>query len=159
MAAWYVMTREDWYQLLIALPAEGVKRHFDTEDKCIERLATVRWPAGVFCSSCGAKDVGRIKTRKSYQCRECRHQFTVTSETILHRTHLDLATWFIAAELMITAYERDRAQDLLTSEKLKTKLKVTYKVAYDLRRKLNADLAHPSGGLIGRCICVGSGSV
>lgn len=144
---------DHWRQLLKALPPEGINRHFKTEAKCVRRLKKVRWPGKVICGACGSADIGKIKTRKYYQCRECRRQFSVTSDTICHRTHLDLKVWFTAAELIIQASKSDRARELLTSEKLRTELEVTYKVAYDLRKKLRVDLAQPDGGLIGRCIC------
>ena len=145
---------DHWQQLLKALLPGGINHHFKTEAQRVRQLKAVRWPHGVLCYACGSSDIGKIKTRKYYQCRECRRQFSVTSDTICHRTHLDLKVWFTAAELIIQASKSDRARELLTSEKLSTELGVTYKVAYDLRKKLRADLAQPDGGLIGRCICI-----
>ena len=145
---------EHWEQLSMALPPKGVIGHFKTEARCMRRLKTVRWPKELICVACGSIDIGKIKTRKNFQCRDCRHQFSVTSDTLCHRTHLDLMTWFVAAEAMIGAYKQDRVRDLLTSENLRMKLDVTYKVAYSLRSKLRKDLVRPGGGLIGHCICV-----
>tara|TARA_R110002072_G_scaffold108792_1_gene235814 strand:+ start:1421 stop:1630 length:210 start_codon:yes stop_codon:yes gene_type:complete len=68
-------------------------------------------------------------------------------------------TWFIGAETMIAAHAKGRAQDLLTSERLSGKLGVTYKVAYQLRKKLRADLLQQGGGLLGHCICVGPSAI
>ncbi len=145
---------EHWKLLLDALPQSGVNRYFKTEARCVRRLKEVRWPDGIVCEGCGSKNVGKIRTRKTYQCRECRDQFSVTSGTICHRKHLDLMEWFYAAELIISASAKDHTRDILSSEGLKKKLGVTYKVAYDLRKKLKSDLLQPHGGLIGRCICV-----
>ncbi|RKE95559.1 transposase [Sulfitobacter guttiformis] len=143
-----------WMDLSKALPSIAVDKHFHTEGKCIRRLKSVRWPKGLTCSACGSSNIGKIKTRKPYQCRECRHQFSVTSGTICHRSHLDLQQWFIAAEMIISANVSSRRIELQTSERLKQRFEITYKVAFDLRKKLRTDLILPSGGLIGRCICV-----
>lgn len=62
--------------------------------------------------------------------------------------------WFYAAELIIGASAKDHTRETLSSEGLKKKLGVTYKVAFGLRKKLKSDLLQPHGGLIGRCICV-----
>ncbi len=149
---------EHWEQLSAALPSEGVRRYFRTEARCVRRLRSVRWPKEIICVACASNDIGKIKTRKNFQCRKCRHQFSVTSDTLCHRTHLKLMTWFVAAETMISAYERGRAPELLTSENLRMKLRVTYKVAYGLRSKLRKDLLRPGGGLIGHCICINKNS-
>lgn len=150
---------DHWQQLLKALPPEGINRHFKSEPQRLRRLKAVRWPSKVTCEACGSADIGKIKTRKYYQCRECRRQFSVTSDTICHRTHLDLKVWFSAAELIIKASKSDRAYERLTSESLRSTLEVTYKVAYQLRKTLRADLAQQDGGLIGRCICINTKSV
>lgn len=65
-----------------------------------------------------------------------------------------MKVWFFAAELIIGASARDQNRETLTSERLKMRLGVTYKLAFDLRKKLKSDLLEPHGGLIGRCICV-----
>lgn len=148
-----------WTRLSMALPLGGVQACFKTETACISRMRKVRWPEGVKCPGCGSASIGRIKTRKNYQCCVCRRQFSVTTDTICHRTHLGLMTWFIGAETMIAAHAKGRAQDLLTSERLSGKLGVTYKVAYQLRKKLRADLLQQGGGLLGHCICVSPSAI
>jgi hypothetical protein len=37
-----------------------------------------------------------------WQCAGCRHQASVTAETVLHRTKTPLTVWFWAAYLMTT---------------------------------------------------------
>lgn len=62
--------------------------------------------------------------------------------------------WFTAAELIIEASKSERSHELLTPKALSAKLDVRYKVAYELLKRLRADLALPDGGLIGGCICI-----
>ncbi|MEH6755826.1 MAG: hypothetical protein V7788_16885 [Alphaproteobacteria bacterium] len=49
----------------------------------------------MICSACGSSNIGNIETRKPYQCKECRHQFTQISGTICHGAHLELKDWFM----------------------------------------------------------------
>jgi transposase-like protein len=149
---------EHWEQLFQTLPQQGVSRYFTSEPMCLKRLYDVRWPSGIICSACGSNDIGNIETRKPYQCRKCRHQFTLISGTICHGAHLELKDWFLAAELIISANISERAQELQTSEQLRKKISVTYKVAFALRAKLQTDLTLPGGGLIGHCICINKNS-
>ena len=55
---------------------------------CLERL---RWPEGVTCPRCKDTRVSRIKDYARYECVGCEYQFTVTSGTIFHDSHLPLA--------------------------------------------------------------------
>jgi transposase-like protein len=41
-----------------------------------------------------------ISTRNKYQCKVCRYQSSLTSETVMHKSHLPLKTWFWAIYLV-----------------------------------------------------------
>ena len=90
-----------------------VTKAFQSDEQCLAYLEDMRWPDGVRCPICGAKEVSKI-TRKSktknvraqlYQCLEktCNSQFSATSGTIFHDSHLPLSKWFMAIALMIDA--------------------------------------------------------
>src|SRR4051812_32198523 len=90
-----------------------VSKAFATDEQCLAYLEKMRWPAGVRCTTCGAKEVSVI-TRKAesknkrgqlYQCLEptCKQQFSATSGTIFHDTHLPLHKWFLAVALVTNA--------------------------------------------------------
>ena len=74
-------------------PAE-VSGSFPTEDGCEEFLFQQKWPDGFICPKCGCREFYHIKGRKLYQCKHCRHQSSVTTNTVMHRTHKPLTTWF-----------------------------------------------------------------
>ena len=79
----------------------GFTARFGTEDRCIEYLAGLRWPDGYVCGGCGGRGAWRLKERaRTYECRGCGHQESVTAGTIFHRTRTDLPKWFLAAYLM-----------------------------------------------------------
>src|SRR5262245_6752767 len=95
-----------------------VARDFASEDACLDYLEAQRWPGGVACLNCGSLKVGRsvstvknrktgkvVKTRRVYDCleAECGHQFSVTTGTIFHDSHLPLSKWFLAVALFINA--------------------------------------------------------
>src|SRR5437868_12607638 len=92
---------------------------FGTDEQCFQYIEKMRWPDGIVrCPTCGDKDVEkyerpdrepkrRSKTRDEkrakrpnrrlwfYICRnaDCREQFSPTSGTIFHDTHLPLIVW------------------------------------------------------------------
>lgn len=75
------------------------QKRFGTEKACAKVLANVRWPNGFQCPACGSKKHSFIATRKVYQCSSCRHQVSVTADTLLHATKVPLVKWFWAIYL------------------------------------------------------------
>ena len=69
---------------------------FSTEESCEEFLYQQKWPDGFICPKCGCREFYHIKGRKLYQCKHCRHQSSVTANTVMLRTHKPLMTWFQA---------------------------------------------------------------
>ena len=61
-----------------------------------------RWPDGFVCPRCGHRRAYTVAKRRHWQCVSCRHQASLTSGTILHRTKTALTAWFWAAYLMTT---------------------------------------------------------
>jgi transposase-like protein len=87
---------------------------FATDEQCLQYIGKMRWPDGVVrCPECGAKEVKRVersaesKNRRKwfYLCLEktCHNQFTPTSGTIFHDTHLPLIVWFQAITIILNA--------------------------------------------------------
>src|SRR5207248_8907999 len=73
---------------------------FGSDEKCREQLTALRWPKGVTCPRCQSESISTIAERDQYDCNACRYQFSVTSGTIFHDTHLPLSKWFLAIYLM-----------------------------------------------------------
>src|SRR5438105_5244787 len=96
---------------------------FATDEQCLQYIQEMRWPDGIVrCPACGGKDVKRVdrksdsKNRRKwfYLCLEksCHNQFTPTSGTIFHDTHLPLIVWFQAITLLLNAKKGISAKQL-----------------------------------------------
>ena len=75
---------------------------FSTEEACQKYLAFCRWPDGFVCPRCSNQSAYELVKLKRWQCTGCRHQVSVTAQTILHNTKIPLTVWFWAAYLMTT---------------------------------------------------------
>ena len=75
---------------------------FATEEACQQYLATCRWPDGFICPRCGHRRAYELLNQRRWQCVGCRHQVSLTAETVLHRTKIPLTQWFWTAYLMTT---------------------------------------------------------
>jgi transposase-like protein len=105
---------------------------FHSEDSCREYLEGLRWPDGIQCPRCESKSIRNSYTRNQYDCGSCGYQFSVTSGTILHDTHLPLSKWMMAVYLMIEARKG------VSALQLKRTLDVAYKTAWYLCHRIRA---------------------
>ena len=73
-------------------------RYFSDPQHCHDYLVSLKWPGGdVCCIECGSTNVGQIKSRRLFQCREkgCRKQFSIKVGTIFQDSPLGLDKWFV----------------------------------------------------------------
>ena len=101
-----------------------VNRSLETEDLCRELLKRLRWPFGVRCLRCKSHAVFELATQKKFECSECHYQFSITTQTIFHDTHLPLETWFLAVLLLLEARKR------MSAKQVQRTLRVSYKTAW-----------------------------
>jgi transposase-like protein len=121
-----------------------IYKELNTEEKCLAFLEHMRWPGGVKCLSCESLRITRVTTkgkrnkktgkvgpdRKLYQCNECRFQFTATTGTVYHDTHLPLSKWFLAIAL-ITESKKG-----ISANQLSRALGVQYRTAWYLAHRI-----------------------
>lgn len=103
---------------------------FHSEEACRNYLAELRWADGVQCPRCESKGISTKKARDQYDCNSCRYQFSVTSGTIFHDSHLPLWKWFLAAYLMMDSKKS------ISANQIKRMLKVSYKTAWYLCHRI-----------------------
>ncbi len=121
-----------------------VYKELNTEPKCLAFLERMRWPDGVKCLACNCSDItaltakgkrnkktGKIgPDRHLYQCKDCRFQFTATTGTVYHDTHLPLSKWFLAIAL-ITESKKG-----ISANQLSRALGVQYRTAWYLAHRI-----------------------
>src|ERR1019366_5961198 len=117
----------------------GNRGKFGTEEKCVAFLEVARWPEGVRCPVCGHAKISRIrakgkagKIRNLYQCLEksCRYQFSATTGTIFHDSHLPLTKWFAAIHVFMVSNEN------VSVNQLRQTLGVQYKTAQHVVQRI-----------------------
>ena len=110
------------------------------EEKCRDRLTSLKWPDGVKCPRCGSEKISRIKKRDQFDCDDCRYQFSVTARTIFHDSHLPLWKWFLAAYLMCESRKG------ISANQLKRSLGVSYKTAWYLCHRIRKAMEEATPG-------------
>lgn len=81
---------------------EAIK-YFADLDVSTQFMANMRWPNGVTCPLCESKNVGYIKTRRNWQCKGCKKQFTVKLGTVMEDSPIGLDKWLSAIWMIVNA--------------------------------------------------------
>jgi transposase-like protein len=115
---------------------------FGSDEKCRARLIELRWPNGVTCPRCKSKSVSTIAERDQYDCNACRYQFSVTSGTIFHDTHLSLSKWFLAIYLM------SESKKGVSALQIKRTLCIAYDTAWYLCHRIRAAMREINSDLL-----------
>jgi transposase-like protein len=102
---------------------------FATDGACLEYLSQVRWPEGVFCPQCGARNGWRTE-RGTWFCGACRRQTSPTAGTILHDLRTPIRKWFLAVWLLCTQ------KTGVSAKTLQRELQIGYKTAWLMLQKL-----------------------
>ena len=89
------------FQKGFSLPA--LFNEYGTDEQCSIALFNWKWPEGFVCPECGSSHYSALKCRNVFQCCRCRHQASITSNTIFADTKLPLRIWFLAIHLITQA--------------------------------------------------------
>jgi len=103
-----------------------VHEMFSTEAKCRELLKRLRWPEGALCPRCKGSAIPLNTNKDLLYCKDCDYQFTATSGTIFHDSHLSLIKWFVCVYLLCESRKG------MSANQIKRMLGVSYKTAWYL---------------------------
>ncbi|MGI8772965.1 MAG: IS1595 family transposase [Acidobacteriaceae bacterium] len=106
--------------------------YFADPDRCIEFFKARRWPNGVECPTCGAKDVRFIATRRMWECKQKhpRKQFSIKVGSIFEDSALGLDKWLTAAWLICNA------KNGVSSCEIARSIRVTQKTAWFMLHRI-----------------------
>jgi len=105
--------------------------NFGTDEKCRKALEQLRWQNGPKCPRCQS-DATPIANRFQYDCDKCHYQFSVTSGTIFHDSHLSLWKWFITVALICEAKKG------MSACQVQRTVGMSYKTAWYLCHRIRA---------------------
>ena len=143
------LTKTEIRRTLVSMNIIDIQKHYVSEDSCAAAVEKLRWPDGVRCPICGEIRISRFKSkgktgkvRRLLQCLEktCRYQFTATTGTIFHDSHLPLHKWFLAITLVCNAKKG------LSAKQMQRDLGVSYKTAWYLCHRIRNAMQRSSGG-------------
>ena len=105
-----------WAEGMVAASWEDFWEMFGTEERCEERLISLKRPEGFECPRCGHGEYAKVGGgRREYRCTGCNRQFSATVGTVLEGTKLPPAKWFRAIR-MVAANTRGASAQAVARE-------------------------------------------
>ena len=102
-----------------------VNRKYNTQQKCLNLLADLRWGKTVTCPNCNKSKIRTVDAKKKrYFCQSCKEQFSVFTDTIFEGTRLDLPKWFNTIAIVLNA------KSGMAAKEIQRNIGLTYKTAY-----------------------------
>jgi transposase-like protein len=96
---------------------------YNTQEQCLELLEKIRWGGVPKCPYCGSINSTNIQKESRYHCNHCFNSYSVTVNTLFHKTHVDLSKWFTAISLVL------KSQKNITVLELAAKIQVNKNTA------------------------------
>ena len=105
---------------------------FPDDDAAEKWFVEQRWPDGVCCTECGSMNVQVRRTRKPqpYRCRDCRKDFSVKTDSLMHGSNMGYQKWAMAVYLVTTGLKG------ISSLKLGRDLGITQKSAWHMAHRI-----------------------
>jgi transposase-like protein len=113
-------------------------KYFTDPDTCLRFVADLRWPEGITCPRCQAKEPRFIKTRRIWECKGCRKQFSVKVGTIFEDSALPLDKWLCAIWMIVNA------KNGVSSYEIHRSLGITQKSAWFMMHRIRLALQRGS---------------
>ncbi|MEZ5339264.1 MAG: IS1595 family transposase [bacterium] len=113
-------------------------RYFADADVCFEFVKRMRWPEKVTCPMCGCNEHSFLSTRKMWQCKSCKKQFSIKKGTIFEDSPLKLDKWLIAMWLIANA------KNGISSYELHRSLGITQKSAWFMLHRIRLAMQNKS---------------
>jgi transposase-like protein len=118
--------------------ATEFEARFATEEDCRAYWIEARWGGEPACARCSSTRVWTIRDGTTFECAECGHQTSLTSGTLLEKTHKPLKMWFRAIFEISTRRTGISAKDLQRIMGFGS-----YKTAWSWLHKLRAAMVRP----------------
>lgn len=105
---------------------------FPTQEACITFLEKIRWNGTPTCPYCTGINITLVAKEQRYHCNRCKTSFSVTVNTIFHKSRIDLRKWVLAIMLYL---ESDR----VSAQHLARVLEVNKNTAWYMKERLRRE--------------------
>ena len=122
--------------------------HFDSEESCRNHFKEERDKVGVVCKRCGHTEHYWIKSKWSYECKQCRSRTSLRSSTIMQSSNLSFLIWYKTMFLLSTTKKGFSSKEIQRQLGLK-RYEPVWAMVHKLRKAMgNRDDRYTLEGMI-----------
>ncbi len=130
------------------------EQRFATEEDCRAYWIAVRWGGKPACARCHSKRVWEENGGTRFECADCGHQTSLTSNTVLEKTRKPLKMWFRAV------FEISSRKNGISAKELQRILGFgSYKTAWAWLHKLRSSMVRPDRTRLGQDVEIDEGLI
>lgn len=107
---------------------------YPNKNDCYNYLERLLWNNNPICPYCRSRKFTPTKNTYRYHCNNCNTSYSVTVNTIFHKTKIDLQKWFLAINLIMDF------EDKKSLRKLADEIKTTKDTAQRILNLVKKDL-------------------
>jgi transposase-like protein len=108
----------------------GAVTYFADIDVATMFVASLRWPDGVRCPHCESVDCSYVASRRIWQCKNCRKQFSVKVGSIFEDSPIPLSKWLPTMWMLVNC------KNGVSSYEIARDIGVTQKTAWFMLHRL-----------------------
>jgi transposase-like protein len=110
-------------------------RDFYTPEQCLDFLARLRWPDGVFCAKCARVTKHHLRpSQKAFACQFCGTLRTPTKGTPFHGSKIALPNWFYVV------FQFAKTRTGIAAKQIERELGISYPTALRMCNAIRAAL-------------------
>lgn len=120
-------------------------QEYPDNDACLQAVFDNRYGGMEFCPNCGVAEPKyyRVRSRKSFECKDCRYQLSPLAGTIFHKSSTSLHDWFYAIYLFSVS------KNGVSAKEIERSVQVSYKTAHRMAKQIRKLMADDEGKLGG----------
>lgn len=107
-----------------------ITNKFPIELDAVKYFESIRWEEKKICPYCNSGVISNRHKDYRFHCKSCRKSFSVTTNTNLHNTRLELKTWLYAFAIIADAKKG------ISAKQLERNLGIHYETAWSMYHKI-----------------------
>jgi hypothetical protein len=116
------------------LSEEQLNEMFNSDEKCLEFLAEVKWKDGFTCRKCGNDNYCAGKTPYSRRCTKCKTEESAAAGTIFHNCKFPISKAFYIA------YNVCKGKEKLSSYEFARRLSLRQMTCWNFKTRISTAL-------------------
>lgn len=116
------------------LSTEELELLFQSDEKCLEFLADIKWSSGFICRKCGNTNYCPGKTPHSRRCTKCKKEESATTGTIFHNCK------FPVSKAFYIAYNVCKGKEELSTYEFARRLSLRQMTCWNFKTKIQKAL-------------------